>query len=128
MSDPTLAEVADKTVDHIANGVQQIAATIEKLAPGAWEIAVRQHRTEGIVDVIIGVFFVIVFVVVATFTWRAFQACNNDADRGAGRLLTATICTGLIGIFVGTQIRPGVLEWTNPEYYAAQAIIAAVHR
>jgi hypothetical protein len=51
----TIADVADKVVDRVSGGIEQIAEAAKKLAPGAWESVVRAWRIGGILDVSIGV-------------------------------------------------------------------------
>lgn len=123
--DVSLAEVADKTVDHIANGVQQIAATVEKLAPGAWDIAVRQARISGYLDVAVGLIVLVATVLGTRFLWPRAGKCD-EIDRGMFR--------GFIGffVFVGLGLamvlmRNGVLVSLNAEYYAAQNIAHMLH-
>lgn len=127
MNEPTWAEVADKTVDHIANGVQQIASTVEKLAPGAWEIAVRKQRIEGAVDLAIGVAILLVIALAFALIWKASKPWSGD-DRIAVRT-GISIGGAVFSIaFIFWLVKPGLIQSLNPEYFAAFEIAALVKK
>lgn len=127
MSETTIAEVADKAVDHIANGVQQIATAVEKLAHGAWEVAVRQQRVEGIVDAALGVVIIAAACICAKWVWRAL-ADVDEIDRQVGRGFTVVGVTILTLFCTLNLVRHGILHASAPEYYAAMNLVEMVKK
>lgn len=128
MSDKNLVDVADKAVDHIADGVQKIAAAVEKLAPGAWEMAVRQQRAEGLVDLVLGCAMLAATTAIFALVWRAIAKMEDDADRVGMRTLASVVASLAAMLWLFQLAKPGLLTWQNPEFYAAKTLVEAVHK
>lgn len=125
MSDIT--QTADKAVEHIANGFQQLADAINKLAPGAWEIAVRQSRNEGYANIILGTFVLAMVLAGVALFFRLSSGWNNDAgDRTGARCVALVVAIFAACLLLG-YIRSGILRVATPEFYAAAAIVELAH-
>src|SRR5579885_1491203 len=125
MSEPSLAEVADKTIDHIANGVQQIAQAIERLAPGAWQIAVRQQYMEGLLDLAFGLAGLLVLILGYRALWLGSASWDDDAKYPLRGIIGTVV--GEFVILCVCIVHDGILKVATPEYYAATHIMALVH-
>lgn len=128
MTEPSFADVADKTVDHIANGVQQIADAVGRLAPGAWEIAVRYQVRSGLVDLTFGVIGALAAAHAFRRIWKLSANWQNDADRALTRWLSTIALIVWILVCMFCWIKTGIEHAINPEYFAAMHIAAAVLR
>lgn len=126
MADKSMADVADKAVDKLA----QVADAIGRLAPGIWESAVRSERVEGIVNVVL----MIALCVLCVFQVRKFLAVLAVEQAKDFRDPELTVIWGLVAAIalcvaigvtssnLGTELSRAV----SPEYYAAHALLGAV--
>lgn len=152
MSEPSLAEVADKTVDRLASGVKAIADAAQKVAPRAWEVAVRQQRVEATVELSFSLLSALVIAAAAVFTarnyrrWvRLFQADMHAKDRRRYPTITPVeptgdedafpvhLVCGLVAVATLTLFptalkcaADALIVLSNPEYYAAKELIGAI--
>lgn len=148
MSDPTFADVANKTVDHIFDGVKGVSAAVQKVAPHAWEIAVRQQRLEAVIGGIGAALLAVAALTAARFIINKIPAFREGICRSERRRYPS-LCAGkedselnvtvevfpfyaLAGFCVGCAAIAlyccgcSVLQLANPEYYAAKALLEAV--
>lgn len=144
MSDKNMADVADKAVDKLAAGVEQVAAAFKKVAPPAWDVMVRQQFVAGIVDLAafaIGV--VAVFVLARRAKTLAEQIVSrkirgdvrevkrgyvdHDADPTMAFpwLAAAVLLTVLSAIKFVWWVPESVQQIVNPEYFAAKELLGA---
>lgn len=131
MSDPTFADVASKTVDHIAGGVKALADAAQKVAPHAWEVAVKQQKIEGWTDIAMGVGVLAAVCAVAIVVPRIIRLINKDDEEveshvAFARLIVLVAALFVCGMAVNTCLVEGAKRVANPEYYAATALLEAV--
>lgn len=152
MSDETFAGVASKTVDHIAGGVKAVADAAQKIAPRAWEIAVRQQRIEASVGIASAGFVTLVALVAIVYVARSYRdwvsverAKRHAMDRRRYPAIAPAEPTGhedallvqapAIAVVAVASLAivcalvcasQDAVRLANPEYYAATALLEAV--
>lgn len=129
MTDKTIADVLDKSIDRLSGGASEIAKAAKQVAPHAWEVAVRQQVIEGTV------YFVLLgLAIVASVSLLIYAARNggweNMSESDAKPSGLALIAGGFIGTISGIALLCGlsgnVGRIVNPEYAAAEALLEAV--
>jgi hypothetical protein len=128
ITDPTSADAANKAVDSLVNGTKAIAAAVQKIAPHVWEVAVSQQRLEAYSEMGAALFSLAVGLVLAALLWRNrewFFSGGGYSDRVFGLGICCFIVSGsiVISAIVAINLIPRV---SNPEYYAAKALLEAV--
>jgi len=125
MTDKTIAEVLDKSIDKLSGGATEVAKTIKSMAPHAWEVAVRQQVLDGIVWCVIWLVFLVPTVVVARVAIRRFHDDKADPDGTISAALVAGFAALLLSMALLMDGRKAIGKIANPEYYAAMAILGA---
>lgn len=148
----SMADVADKTVEHIASGIKGLADAVQKVAPHAWSVAVRQQVVEAWTGLALCALGLVVSVTIAVVVAKNYarwvhKARENDhaEDRIRYPSITPLEMTGFedataaqapcfiaLGaafiLFVPCLISAAdhVNQLCNPEYYAAKTLLGAV--
>ncbi len=138
MSDETAADVASKLVDKLSNGADRLAQAVGKVAPHAWETAVRAQRTDALVT-LVGVGIVLSIIAFAAYRligpyWTAVTPARrgyNDQDEPdeEARLIARWLSGAVVLLCIGISawnVPDAIRGLCNPEYYAALALLAAV--
>lgn len=122
-----MAEVADKAVDKLAAGVEQLAAAARKVAPQAWDIMVHQQRIEGSFGLATDAFLVVSIVAFCIWAWRANRTLSWQDPSPAAIITIVGSVASLIAAIVVLSTAPGyAMQLVNPEYYAAMQLLAVV--
>lgn len=135
MSDKTIVDAIDNTVNQLSNGVQvlgngvqALGNAIAKVAPDAWKILVHQQKVLGLQDIINGILIligVIIFgLVYKKFVYNKFSSLiETDYNYGVGQIVSAILFTifATIGLFnSASKISDGFVRYNSAEYYAAK--------
>jgi hypothetical protein len=132
MTDKTIADVLDKSIDKLSGGAAEVAKTIKSMAPHAWEVAVRQQVVEGVTSLVV----MAAAIACALLFYRLLGAKMNERDKPiyqvaylsdlamALRIVFVALLVGVL-VSIGCAIH-GAKRLANPEYYAAMAILGAV--
>ena len=120
------AEALNKAVDNITVGVEKLAAVIEKIAPDAWDIIVRQQVIDGWIYVAIGMIFNIIFIVGCIKLYLAAAAEDRKPpskydDPPPVRVVLLVITCALMTLSTW-GCTSGITRIINPEYFAAQEV------
>ncbi len=152
MSEPNLADVASKTVDHITGGIKAIADAVQKMAPRAWELAVRQQRVESTVDLVMSALGFVLSAVALVVIFRNYQRWvdrarglahaknrrryptitpaepTGDEDAFIVQLPCGVVAVLSVAILFSSidSATGAVVRLSNPEYYAAKALLEAI--
>lgn len=131
MTDKSIADVLDNTVNQLSNGVQTLSNAIQKVAPNAWKIAVHQQQLFGEQNIIIGTLGFILGSIATYFGIRFVYKNYNmimEADHPGWFILV--LCWVVIGIsfmwFGFTSISDGYVHYYGAEYYAAKDILGII--
>lgn len=127
MTDTTLVDVADKALDRIANSTRLIVDAVQKVAPHAWELAVRQQRIDAMVGIVeAGVWIVaaivVTIVLVRTRWWASLQTESGFAYGVTNA--AALVAFGLAANCLGDNL----MQCANPEFYAAKELLEMVKK
>jgi len=125
MNEKTMADVLDKSIDKLSGGAAEIAKAAKQVAPHAWEVAVRQQAVEGVADALTGAVCLVAIVVLARLAMKHRRRLDDAGALEVAMLLGAFATVVLFGVGV-CELRDGLLQVANPEYYAAKAILEAV--
>lgn len=129
MSEKTMADVADKTVDHI----DRFAAAVAKVAPQGWDFLVRAHRIEGITDLVVWLGFAAAaaFCLLRGLEWfKALRAEDGPCPSDAGVLWLIvggcfTLVVAIAAVASGSETLTQI--WA-PEYTAGRELLQAVRQ
>ena len=130
----TSSDALNKAVDATIAGVEKLAAAVEKVAPDAWRIMVRQQVIEGWGEIILSVVVFVVTAFLVYLSYRLFRAINwnnqDDTDliKYFSGITVAVVCFGFFcwSISRVQDVPSNIAKIINPEYYAAQDIMRAV--
>lgn len=130
MTDKTIADVLDKSIDKLSGGAAEIAKAAKAAAPHAWEVAVRRQVIVGITDLLLQLCAVALIVWMVRISRRVLAARDwklGDLDDGPNAAFWACTVTAILGIVVATWIigeepRP-INRLLAPEYYTAVDLI-----
>ena len=145
MTDKTIADVLDKSVDKLSGGAAEVAKAIKQMAPHAWEVAVRQQAIEGwagliTCSVVIALCAAVALVAKPYIGEKKYSSDGGgfDSDKpnytGAQRYPTTRSMLALLSLAAAMVVSVGcacgvyssALQVANPEYYAAQAFLGAI--
>ena len=134
MTDKSIADVIDNTVNQLSNGVQALGNAIQKVAPNAWKIAVHQQKMLAIQDLIIGTIIllsVLIGLIIYKKTMFALfvRLIEKDKDFMAGQIAcgAAVIIIAIIGIgFSISNLTDGFVRYNSAEYYAARDALSLI--
>jgi hypothetical protein len=134
VTDKTIADVLDKSIDKLSGGAAEVAKAVKHIAPHAWEVAVRQQIVEGITT--------LAMVALAFCTWlwvlhkyrAVLKKCGgvhmDERAIDVNAAFIMALCTGCVGCTVavyGFNVAPTAIQkLITPEYYAAWEFIDAV--
>jgi hypothetical protein len=146
MTDKTIADVLDHGIEKLSGGAAEIAKAAKQVAPHAWEVAVRQQVVEACVDLASCLLLTVAAALLLKWGMRyAGEKRFYSSETGdfteekptrsdkkgfaSGRsvvasiaLFAAAVCA--FGTFLTAQ--SALMQLSNPEYYAAKAILEAV--
>lgn len=128
MTDKTIADVLDKSIDKLSGGAAELAKAAKQVAPHAWEVAVRQQVIEGGIQFAFHAALGAVFVYCLVLTRRRWGGLVDGAGQAdfppAPYILAAILLWGAgLSLSCAFDALPRVI---NPQYYAAKAILEAV--
>jgi hypothetical protein len=132
MTDKTIADVLDKSVDKLSGGAAEIAKAAKQMAPHAWEVAVRQQVAEGWMSIACNAAWIAFVLAVATIfallVRRHWARIRQDDDLASGVVVGGTVGVAIALLtvcFAVDAATDAALKIANPEYYAAKALLGA---
>jgi hypothetical protein len=128
----TDSEALNKATDAAIAGVERLAAAVEKVAPDAWDVMVRQQVLEGWST--IGAFAVIWLFVGLVLRWAHREIwsqaeesiTDSERDFALGSFLGAMLVVLLVVAFTVGLCDDAICQILNPEYYAAADFLQRV--
>ncbi len=131
MSDKSIVDVLDNTVNKLSDSVQTMVTAIQKVAPNAWKIAVHQQQLLGEKDLVIGLMGLVVGLIGLYFTIKLTLKYSEEiweADHAGYFIISlAAFVTSVIFICCAwCNITNGYVQYTGAEYYAAKDILSIV--
>lgn len=124
MNDKNMADVADKAVDKLANGFNAIAAAVNKVAPHAWDLAVRQQRIDAVTSLVscgVLVAAALILLWISSKWWR-----SENEDRSGFSISSAVVCACFCVLILAFWVPKYAHRYLNAEYFAAKEILEAV--
>lgn len=129
MTDKSIADVLDNTVNQLSNGVQALGDAIQKVAPNAWKIAVHQQQLLGEKDLVIGLLGLILGLVGLYLTIKYSAKYKEEIcdHTGSFFLSLGALVAAIIFICCGfTNVVDGYVQYNGAEYYAAKDVLSIV--
>lgn len=128
MTDKSIADVLDNTVNKLSDGVKSLGNAIQKIAPDAWNILVHQQKALAIQQISLNILFlVLIFIAICCykhFVYNAFSKyIEQDKDFIVGQTLLGILVSAVtIGLIVCSLINlsDGLVRYNTAEYYAAK--------
>ena len=121
-TDVNWADVADKMIDKTDMVVTKLSASIEEIAPKAWEIAHKQVLASAISDMAL---FVILSIITIFLTLH-FKSLGDKAgcDDTPYYFIASFVGTIALVVIIAAIvcISDGIKMLINPDYYAIQKI------
>lgn len=128
MTDKTIADVLEKSIDKLSGGAAELAKAAKQVAPHAWEVAVRQQVIQGVSLAV--VWFGLLASIYALVRWGIYLKRDNGSQTEDDLGIGAFIIAGMIAFLAALAAICGSADVIgmifNPEYYAARAILGAV--
>lgn len=122
MSDKNFAD-ADKAVDKMANGFDAIAQAVNKVAPHAWELAVREQRIDAVTSLVscgVLVAAALALIYLSSKWWG-----SENADRVVASTGCAVACGAFSLLILAFWVPNYAHHYMNAEYFAAKEILEA---
>lgn len=120
MTDKTMAEVAENTVDKIVGGVEHVVAAFERIAPHAWDTLVTQQYIHASTHLF-------VWLIGLAITLACLKYLGPMVERESECLVPLITVLVVVGILTVACAIFGLPNWIgryiNPEYYAAQELM-----
>lgn len=131
MTDKSIADVLDNTVNQLSNGVQALGNAIQKVAPDAWKIAVHQQQLLGEKDIVIGVGGFVIGLVGLYLTIKLSnkykKAIWESAHPRFFFISLSFLVASIMFICSGwCNFTNGYVQYFGAEYYAAKDILSIV--
>jgi hypothetical protein len=123
--DKNFADVADKAVDKLAGGADAVAKAIAKVAPHAWEAAVRGALAEGISNLVVGSVVLGLTLYAIHRATKYIRTHKDDFDIVFPLMMFGGIAL-VAGLMFGIHnVQDGIQKVVAPEYHAALKILEA---
>ncbi len=154
MSEKTIADVLDKSIDKLSGGAAEIAKAAKQVAPHAWEVAVREQRINGALGIAVAALLFalavcsLVALLVSRKEWRASLEARVEAEhkrdleiygesyartlrekalRGTHPHTSNCLMVSAFALAASVTVFCAYLsQFANPEFHAAKAILDAV--
>lgn len=131
---PTLAKVADKALEMASGLLASIATTLQKAAPEAWRIMIRQQyaKAGGLLLVPWGLFVgALIFLLIARKTWLGTCktkdcSCSDCKMRFAFKSVIPVCFMVLFGVWGFVRLSDSIMYLINPEFYAIRDLVLLV--
>ena len=111
-------------VDWEQKAENALDAIADKLGTGIdhfWPLFIKQQWADGIISIIIFVLIMMFFILLSYISYKNYK---NGPNPDTGLILTlALLATALVGLLVVYELRTGILQILNPEYYALKEIM-----
>ena len=134
MSDKSIADVLDNTVNQLSNGVQALSVAIQKVAPDAWKMLVHQQKVLAYQDIAIGL-LLLTGCIIWAFIYKYFvynkfvKLIEEDNEFVIGQCVCgaiALIITAVMLNFSIEHVTDGFVRYSSAEYYAAKDVIGMI--
>jgi hypothetical protein len=140
MTDKSIADVLDQTINSLTSGIEGLSKAIQKIAPDAWSVLIHQQKLYGEKDLFVGLLWLIssIFFIAYTvkytkiFYKKSVEIMDDNrrySETGEGYL----VLIGMMILFCVGNVVPAIyyinsgwLEINNPSYYAAQDLMEKV--
>lgn len=134
MTDKSLADVLDNTINQLSNGIQALGNSIAKVAPDAWKVLVHQQKMLAIQSIMYGA-LLFIGITIFGFVYKKFvynsfvKLIQKDKDFVVGQGVCSfifTVCTIISLINSAIFFSDGFVRYNSAEYYAAKDVLNLV--
>ena len=122
-------ESVSKALDATVAGVEKLADTMRELAPGAWEVLVRQQVIEGTSHLVWAAVLVLVALIGGRLGVAATRTAKDRGDAEAGEMMAVVVVMSAAALAVALLLTiSGTKSLLNPEYYAGMELAEKLRR